>query len=856
MTPESSISLGTNILGYEWNYDQEQFRRFYPAGRVAMSSTDFTGDGTCCAFQDGGELNYNTVQGRVYNHKLTLYRHQSGALVFAAGTVSWSWGLDRKHDTESSQELPEIQQATVNILAEMGLQAATLQNDLVPAFPSGDLAAPTVVITSPASGTTVGQGKAITIRGTVTEVGGGVNAGVEISVDGGQTWALATLDQFGTTGSNWSYSFVPAEAGSFTVIARGFDDLGNLGAAAPAPSPSSITLVGTCPCSVFSPPEPQGATLATNTGGRTAGMKFRTSTNGFIVGARFYKDAANTGLHVAKLYSASGTLLASAAFNNETSSGWQQVSFATPVSVSANTTYIISYFSASGEYSYGSTNFSSRITRGPIQGLAEGEDGSNGLLMSGDVFPTESPFFARNYLVDAIFNTTTSCSLSGSLDPIGPVCAGQPVTLRFTSSTGQAPYSLVLNETGMNNIVSGENFPATHIVASPSTLVNVSIWPSGSGGIPSSSTESTELGVKFRSSMPGFISAVRFFKSEETGTGVFPVRIYDLEAPSAPIAFGSVTINTPGVSGWQIAQLSVPISIQANKTYIASYIAPNGGYSETISGLNLEAVNGPLTALADQPGAPNGVYKTGSGTEAPALSDNMATNYWVDVVFTATTQVRLSQIVDEWGVTCFNNNPGIQTLNLLPANCSFLPVTLTSFSLLSQANAVQLSWSTASENNNRGFDVQRSNDGASWSQIGFVQGAGNSQTARHYRFSDKNLLPGRYYYRLKQIDLDGKFTYTRTLVAQLSAPSGYALGQNYPNPTSGRTAISFTIPVQTQVHLAIYDLTGRKVRELVNGVREAGTHTVETDLRGLEKAVYFYTLKAGNFREVKRMVVE
>ena len=851
--------LGTQILGYEWDYEQDRFKSLYPSGRILMSNSSVTGDGTCCAFDEVLDNWYNSdkVSGKVYRHHLSLYRHSSGARVFAAGTINWSWGLESNHDVSNDPVVPAIQQATINILADMGAQPGSIQAGLLTASMSSDNTAPVLTITSPANNTQVGQGRAITVTGTAVDASG-VVAGVEVSIDGGVSWTPAQITGSLSGTVNWSFSFTPSAVGTMQVLVRGVDDSGNLSLAGTSYSGTFINLEATCPCSVFSTldavdsdPRDQETTPI------TLGMKIRTSMNGFIVGARFYKDPENTGAHTAKLYDGNGNLLATAPFAFESASGWQMVTFATPVPVTANTTYVITYYSASGKYSVGGQNLAASITRGPIRSLADGEEGGNGVYAYGDVYPNNT-FNASNYLVDAIFNTTTSCAFTPTLTALNPVCADAPINLRLSGVNGTAPYTLLLNETAVANVFANQTFTASHLVANPTTMVNVSIWPSGTGGAASAITDSRELGVRFRSTMPGYINAIRFYKTAESGTGTFPVRLYDTQNPAAPVGTGSITINASGVSGWQIATLSTPVLIEANRDYIASYVAPNGRYAASAGTMISAVTNGPLTAPANITGTPNGLYKTGAGTEAPAQEETpgAATNYWVDVVFTAVNQVRFTQIMDSYGVTCLSTSPNLTTLNLQPVNCAFLPVTLTDFKLSVETNTVALQWSTASENNNKGFEVQRSTDGVQWSAIGFVNGAINSQTVRKYSYTDKNLSEGRYYYRLKQVDLDEKSSYSKVISATISGvATGYALEQNYPNPSLGNTTITYSLPVRSQVVIALYDMQGRMVKQLVSETKEAGSHTVSLNTRDLSKGVYHYKMKAGEFQEVKRLLV-
>jgi hypothetical protein len=166
-------------------------------------------------------------------------------------------------------------------------------------------------------------------------------------------------------------------------------------------------LPSTCPCTIW----PASATpvLAANndTSAVELGVKFRTDRAGSIAGVRFYKGATNTGGHVAHLWSSSGTLLATASFTGETASGWQQANFATPVAVSAGTTYLASYHSDNGHYAADQAYFSTTgVTNGPLTALQTGVDGGNGVYAYGltSAFPANS-YNGTNYWVDVVFVT-------------------------------------------------------------------------------------------------------------------------------------------------------------------------------------------------------------------------------------------------------------------------------------------------------------------------------------------------------------------------------------------------------------------------------------------------------------------
>ena len=208
--PGQVATLPTGTLGFEW--DQDVDNGFRPAGLIDLSSTTLNVNGFFLV--DYG----NTFGPGTATHSLTLYKAASGALVFGAGTVQWSWGLDSDHRNGNNPPDPNMQQATVNLLADMGLQPATLHPGLVPATASTDTSPPNSTITSPTSGASVQSGSIVTIAGTASDTGGGVVAGVEVSTDGGTTWHRAT-------GLNsWSYSWVPGALGSITLKSRATDD--------------------------------------------------------------------------------------------------------------------------------------------------------------------------------------------------------------------------------------------------------------------------------------------------------------------------------------------------------------------------------------------------------------------------------------------------------------------------------------------------------------------------------------------------------------------------------------------------------------------------------------------------------
>jgi hypothetical protein len=190
-------------------------------------------------------------------------------------------------------------------------------------------------------------------------------------------------------------------------------------------------------------------------------------------------------------------------------------------------------------------------------------------------------------------------------------------------------------------------------------------------------------------------------------------------------------------------------------------------------------------------------------------------------------------------------------------NCNFaFPVTLLDFKGRTFNRDINLEWSTASESNNKGFEVQRSANGSDWNTIGFVPGVGTSSTLQKYHYEDRGLSPSKYYYRLKQIDFDGKFKYSSVINFNLVEKAGYSLEQNYPNPFNNRTMISYSVPRATKVRLTIYDLQGRIMKVMEEGVKPAGKHTVELITGSMGKGIYYYKMDADEFSSTRKMIVQ
>jgi len=200
----------------------------------------------------------------------------------------------------------------------------------------------------------------------------------------------------------------------------------------------------------------------------------------------------------------------------------------------------------------------------------------------------------------------------------------------------------------------------------------------------------------------------------------------------------------------------------------------------------------------------------------------------------------------------------LATTAVLAELSEIVPVELLTFTASIQNSEVHLIWSTATELNNIGFEVERSySDQNNFAAIGFVNGKGSSTEIVYYSFIDKPVLntDSKLFYRLKQIDLDGTFSYSDIISVIFDVPGGFALNQNYPNPFNPSTIISYQLKTDVFVSLKVYDFIGREISTLINEIKPAGKHEVIFDAKDLPSGTYFYTLIAGDFISTKKMML-
>jgi hypothetical protein len=237
-----------------------------------------------------------------------------------------------------------------------------------------------------------------------------------------------------------------------------------------------------------------------------------------------------------------------------------------------------------------------------------------------------------------------------------------------------------------------------------------------------------------------------------------------------------------------------------------------------------------------------------SGTEANIYCGKYNGSSWV-LLFAANTETH--QLTGT--VSSFSTFSGGES--------GVLPIMLSSFSSSIIGRNAKLSWVTASEHNNSGFDILRAsvdknNIVGDYSKVAFINGNGTTTEQKSYSYTDCNLNTGNYKYRLKQIDYNGNFEYHNlTGEVMIGTPSKFELSQNYPNPFNPVTNINFELPMDSKVVLKVYDISGREIKTLLNETKSAGYYSVTFEASNISSGVYFYRIQTEKYSEIKRMMV-
>ncbi|TWG92922.1 CshA-type fibril repeat protein [Mesorhizobium sp. J18] len=675
LQPGETGTLVQNLLGYEWDSDVEN--GFRPAGLINLSLSN--------VFVDTYLRDYGTSIGSAdVTHSLTMYRAESGALVFGAGTVFWSWGLDSNHQGPATPTDPNVQQAMVNMFADMGIQPTTLDASLILATQSTDSSKPTSTITTPIVGASFVEGQRVTVTGTAQDFGGGRVAGIEISVDGGQSWWKATGRE------NWSYSWNVQASGTYTIMSRAVDDSLNLETPA-AGKQVTVTLPDTS--SLWTLASVPTQETAMDRDPVELGVRFQATTDGTIEGIRFYKGFYNIGEHKVSLWTSTGQLLATATSSGESLTGWQTVTFSNPVEIDPGVTYVASYHT-NGYYSVDENYFTATYARGPLQVMTGG-----GVFAYGDnQFPNNSASNA-NYWVDVVFSTgpnaaptavndsgftvthngtitlPASALLGNDTDPNGDslfitgVSGAQNGVVTYNAQQGTVTFAPTNGYSGpagfTYNISDGRGGTSSATVSLTVNEPNTGLTLFSDGDGPTGSAQvdgmPLELGMKFTSSANGTISGLRFYKMAGD-TGPHTASLWT----AGGTLLGQVSFTNETASGWQTATFSQPIQIAAGTTYVASYHT-TGTYAATTDYFSSAHTSGPLTAPSSVTSGGNGLYTYSTGSAFPTTSFQ-ATNYWVDVVFNQTVGNSAPVASNDNGFTVTHDTPLAIASSALLAN--------------------------------------------------------------------------------------------------------------------------------------------------------------------------------------------
>jgi hypothetical protein len=246
-------------------------------------------------------------------------------------------------------------------------------------------------------------------------------------------------------------------------------------------------------------------------------------------------------------------------------------------------------------------------------------------------------------------------------------------------------------------------------------------------------------------------------------------------------------------------------------------------------------------------------YQVGFGTEIK-LTWNFPENVTGQLLDIITgTLINVPMVFS--GTYTIANPSAFNRLKMLIHYNAITPVELVSFGASINENSVNLNWQTATELNNSGFEVQKKTENTDWQNIGFVSGAGTTSEIHNYSFSDGITDLGVIKYRIKQIDFDGTFSYSKEVELDLGSITKFNLNQNYPNPFNPSTTISFSLPGSSNVALTIFNQIGEKVEELVNKNLEAGFYTYNWDASKYSSGNYFYELKTNESKSVRKMTL-
>lgn len=414
----------------------------------------------------------------------------------------------------------------------------------------------------------------------------------------------------------------------------------------------------------------------------------------------------------------------------------------------------------------------------------------------GVIFRTTNGGTTWNTVTTGVSDNLFSLSFSGATG----LCGGSSQTILKSTNSG-ASWSIIQNG------FFGGGFWGTHMINATTGFVagENSIFQPMLGKTTNGGT-TWDFFPFYLNSNEGKLYAVHFF---DVNNGITASAVWE--------GSGAVSRTTDGGSNWSTSIFGQAFFGMHFSTSTVGYVVGMGGgiYKTTNSGLSWTSQN--------------------SGT-GQTLNDVFFINNFTGFV------------AGENGVILKTTDGGV-------------PVELTSFIASVVEGSVALKWTTATETNNQGFEILRSaqNDD-NWQKIAYVPGFGTTTEPKSYSYTDQSVTSGKYYYRLKQIDFDGSFTYSNVVETEVLVPTEFLLKHNYPNPFNPATAIEFSLPINAQVKISVYNLVGEKVAEVVNEDFTTGNHKIKFNASGLTSGIYLYKLEAldvtgKNYTSVKKMTL-
>lgn len=669
-----ALGIAPGLIGYEWNTSPDDPRR--PAGLIHLSESTIDWNGILV---DQG----NATAPGTATHNLSLYRAESGALVFGAGTVFWTWALSDKHDGspyDASIENADLQQFVINLFADMGIQPGVADlvlasQGLVRAAASEDEVAATATINDLPD--TVPEFGIVTISGTATDNDGnaatddGVVALVELSFDGGKTWNVAT----GTT--NWTYSWLATGQQTYDIRVRAIDDSLNLPTASTLDrqivevvepeTPDSISL--------FIPWTTPNSQFYQESGTIHLGTRFSATQAGQITELRYWRDPLDSGdtdIRTGRLWNADGTLMGVVQFTSAPGeSGWQVAELSIPVNLIAGLEYIVSYET---QNNYVATQgFFTNPHDGPF-GYLMAAGGANGVFGygAGNIMPTRS-YLSSNYWVDVGFSPTTptggapvfsgpaSFSIAENTLLAAMIAATDPDADTVTYSIGggkdanrfsinAATGALIFDfapdydnpaDSDGDNVYEviirahdGNSGPVTQAITIAVTDETTEIPHStlfGAGEAPTyvetGDSTSYELGTILQARQWGQVAALRYWRGT-ADAGDTDARTLNLWTAGGVLLASATVVSAAGDDGWQTAILDAPVTLDPRDRYVVSY-GTTQNYAATPNYFS-SAQTGPDGVLSSP--VNGGVFGHGRTGIFPTVSWQ-GTNYWVDAVF-------------------------------------------------------------------------------------------------------------------------------------------------------------------------------------------------------------------------------